>query len=127
MGKGNKLHLVEKATASQSSTAGNGLDADTARLAAILRQIAFRADDLIATVRKSGGDRYQDSVRRLERQLRRTQADLEQLESAMSERAGSTLRAVDTAARDHPYAAAAASMLMGAALGTLMAVVLGRR
>ena len=125
--KGNKLHLVEEATATYSSAAVDRLDADVERLAAILRQIAFRADDLIAAVRKSGGDRYQDSVRRLERQLRRTQADLEQLESGMSERTVSALRAVDVAARDHPYATAAASMLMGAALGTLMAVALARR
>ena len=119
------MHLVEKATASHD--AAKRLDADVERLAAILRQIAFRADDLIAAVRKSGGDHYQESVRRLERQLRRTQADLEQLETGMSERTIGALRAVDVAARDHPFATAAASMLMGAALGTLMAVTLGRR
>jgi ElaB/YqjD/DUF883 family membrane-anchored ribosome-binding protein len=97
------------------------------RLAAILRQIAFRADDLIAAVRKSGGEHYHDSVRRLERQLLRTQADLDELEAGMTERAAGAWRAMDSAARDHPYAAAAASMLMGAALGTLMAVLLARR
>jgi ElaB/YqjD/DUF883 family membrane-anchored ribosome-binding protein len=127
MNKGNKLHLVEKATANHGSATINPLDADVERLAAILRQIAFRADDLIHTVRTSGGDRYQDAVRRLERQLRRTQADLEELETGISARAGGALRAMDTAARDHPYAAAAASMLVGAAVVTLMAVVLGRR
>jgi hypothetical protein len=34
---------------------------------------------------------------------------------------------VHGAAHEHPYAAAAASMLMGAALGTLIAVMLSRR
>jgi ElaB/YqjD/DUF883 family membrane-anchored ribosome-binding protein len=123
------LHLVEKATAAaaRDGVAARGLDADVERLAAILRQIALRADDLIATVRKSGGGRYQDSVRRLERQLRRTQADLNQLEAGMLQRAGGALRAVHGAAHDHPYAAAAASMLMGAALGTLVAIMLSRR
>ena len=79
------MHLVEKATAAigRDGAAARGLDADVERLAAILRQIALRADDLIATVRKSGGGRYQDSVRRLERQLRRTQADLNQLEAGL--------------------------------------------
>jgi ElaB/YqjD/DUF883 family membrane-anchored ribosome-binding protein len=104
-----------------------GLDADVDRLAAMLRQIAFRADDLIASVRKSGGGRHQESVRRLERQLRRTQADLEQLEVGLVRRPNRALDAMDDIAHGHPYAAAAASMLMGAALGTLMAVLVGRR
>lgn len=123
------MHLVENATAAvrKAPFAPNGLDRDVERLAAILRQIAFRADDLIAAVRKSGGPRYQESVRRLERQLRRTQADLEQLDAGMAQRARGALRAVDSVAYEHPYAAAAASMLMGAALGTFVAVVLSRR
>jgi hypothetical protein len=45
----------------------------------------------------------------------------------MLQRAGGALRAVHGAAHEHPYAAAAASMLMGAALGTLIAVMLSRR
>jgi ElaB/YqjD/DUF883 family membrane-anchored ribosome-binding protein len=113
---------VRKAPASVSH-----LDRDVERLAAILRQIAFRADDLIATVRKSGGAQYKDQVRRLERQLRRTRADLEQLDAGLGHRASGALRAMDSVAHEHPYAAAAASMLMGAALGTVMAVLLGRR
>lgn len=121
------MHLVEKATAARPSPVVNRPDGDVERLAAILRQIAFRADDLIAAVRKSGGGRYHDSVRRLERQLRRTQADLDQLEAGMTQRAAGAWRAMDSAAHNHPYAAAAASLLMGAAIGTLMAVILGRR
>ena len=121
------MHLVEKATAVPARTGAAELDADVERLAAILRQIALRADDLIAAVRKSGGGRYQDSVRRLERQLRRTRADLDQLEEGMLQRAGGALRAVHGSAHEHPYASAAASMLMGAALGTLIAVMLSRR
>ncbi len=123
------MHLVEKATttAVRHDPAAKRIDSDVERLAAILRQVAFRADDLIAAVRKSGGARYQDSVRRLERQLRRTQADLEQLEAGMSDRGGPTWRTMDGVARDHPYAAAAASLLTGAALGTLVAMLLTRR
>jgi ElaB/YqjD/DUF883 family membrane-anchored ribosome-binding protein len=103
------------------------LEGDVERLAALLRQIAFRADELIATVRKSGGATYRDSVRRLERQLRRTQADLEQLETGLESSATGALRAVERVSHNHPYAAAAASMLIGAAVGTFMAVLIGRR
>jgi hypothetical protein len=34
---------------------------------------------------------------------------------------------MDGVAHDHPYAAAAAGVLMGAALGTLVVVLIGRR
>ena len=123
------MHLVEKATTTvvRHDPAAKRIDSDVERLAAILRQVAFRADDLIAAVRKSGGARSQDSLRRLERPLRRPQADLEQLEAGMSDRGGPTWRTMDGVARDHPYAAAAASLLTGAALGTLVAMLLTRR
>jgi ElaB/YqjD/DUF883 family membrane-anchored ribosome-binding protein len=122
------VHLVKATTAaSRKEIPPEGLDADVDRLAAMLRQIATRADDLIASVRKSGGGRYQDSVRRLERQLRRTQADLEELEAGLARRPNDALRMMDGVAHDHPYAAAAAGVLMGAALGTLVVVLIGRR
>jgi ElaB/YqjD/DUF883 family membrane-anchored ribosome-binding protein len=97
------------------------------RLAASLRQIASRADDLIEAVRKEGGERYHASIRRLERQLRRTQADLDELEESMRRRARSAVRAVDRAAHDHPYAAAGGSALLGAAIGVLIGIALARR
>ena len=123
------MHLVKATTAASRKEipSPEGLDADVDRLAAMLRQIATRADDLIASVRKSGGGRYQDSVRRLERQLRRTQADLEELEAGLARRPNDALRMMDGVAHDHPYAAAAAGVLMGAALGTLVVVLIGRR
>ena len=48
------------------------MDDGVERLAASLRQIASRADELIEAVRKESGERYHASIRRLERQLRRT-------------------------------------------------------
>lgn len=102
-------------------------DEGVQRLAAVLRQVAFRADELIEAVRKDGGDRYQSSVKRLEKQLRRTQADLEELEHNMLHGTRSTLRAVNRAAQDHPFATASAGLVMGAALGVLAGILLSRR
>lgn len=102
-------------------------DEGVQRLAAVLRQVAFRADELIEAVRKDGGERYQSSVKRLERQLRRTQADLEELEHSMLHGTRSALRAVNRAAQDHPYAAAGAGLVMGAAIGLLAGLLLSRR
>jgi hypothetical protein len=64
------------------------LDESVVRLAAILRQTASQADDLIAAVRREGGERYGTAVRRLERQLKRTNADLQDLEQEAARRSG---------------------------------------
>ncbi|HZP89252.1 MAG TPA: hypothetical protein VFB54_20770 [Burkholderiales bacterium] len=103
------------------------VDEGVQRLAAVLRQVAARADELIEAVRKDGGDRYQASVRRLEKQLRRTQADLEELEHSMLHGTRSALRSVNRAAMDHPYATASAGLVMGAALGLVAGLMLTRR
>jgi ElaB/YqjD/DUF883 family membrane-anchored ribosome-binding protein len=105
----------------------NAGDEGVERLAAMLRQVAVRADDLIAAVRKEGGERYNGSIKRLERQLRRTQADLEDLEEGLLRTARSTLRNVDEAAHDHPYAAAGATMILGAFVGLLVGMAVSRR
>jgi ElaB/YqjD/DUF883 family membrane-anchored ribosome-binding protein len=102
-------------------------DEGVQRLAAVLRQVAFRADELIEAVRKDGGDRYHASVKRLEKQLRRTQADLEELEHSMLHGSRSALRTVNRAALDHPYATAGAGVVMGAAIGLLFGMFLSRR
>ncbi len=98
-----------------------------ARLAAMLRQVAIGADELIAAVRKDGGERYVASVKRLERHLERTQADLAELQAGIAARARFSLRSMDQAARDYPYVAAGAGVVMGAALGVLIGLALGRR
>ena len=98
-----------------------------ARLAAMLRQVAIGADELIAAVRKDGGERYAASVRRLERHLQRTQADLEALQAGIAARARFSLRSVDQAARDYPYVAASAGMAVGAAIGVLIGLAIARR
>jgi ElaB/YqjD/DUF883 family membrane-anchored ribosome-binding protein len=105
----------------------NAKDEGVERLAAMLRQVAVRADDLIAAVRKEGGERYNGSIRRLERQLRRTQADLEDIEEGLLRTARSTLRSMDEAAHDHPYAAAAATLIMGAFVGLVIGIAVSRR
>ena len=102
-------------------------DQGVERLAAILRHIASRAEELIEAARKDGGERYRTSIRRLERQLRRTQADLDELEETMLRRARSAARAVDRAAHDHPYAAAGTTAIVGAAVGILIGIALARR
>lgn len=103
------------------------MDKGVEHLAASLRQIASRADELIEAVRKEGGGHYQASIRRLERQLRRTRANLDELEESMRRRARTAIRAVDRAAHDHPYAAAGSSALLGAAIGVLIGLALTRR
>lgn len=105
----------------------HGRDEGVQRLAAVLRQVASRADELIEAVRKDGGDHYQASVKRLEKQLRRTQSDLEELEHSMLHGTRSAFRAVNRAAIDHPYATAGAGLVMGAAIGLLAGFVLARR
>ena len=102
-------------------------DESVQRLAAVLRQVAFRADELIQAVRKEGGERHHAAIRRLEVQLRRTQHDLESLERRMVHRTRSALHAADRAAHDHPYATASASMIVGALAGLLIGLALARR
>ncbi|MCC7547287.1 MAG: DUF883 family protein [Burkholderiales bacterium] len=102
-------------------------DESVQRLAAVLRQVAFRADELIQAVRKEGGDRHMASIRRLDVQLRRTQQDLEALERRLLHRARSALHTADRACHDHPYATASAGVVLGAALGLLVGLVLARR
>ncbi len=102
-------------------------DESVQRLAAVLRQVASRAEELIHAVRTEGGERHHASVRRLEVQLRRTQQDLESLERRMLHRARSALHAADRAAHDHPYATASAGMIVGAAIGLLIGIALSRR
>jgi ElaB/YqjD/DUF883 family membrane-anchored ribosome-binding protein len=102
-------------------------DESVQRLAAVLRQVASRADELIQAVRKEGGDRHHASIRRLEVQLRRTQQDLESLERRMIHRARSALHAADRAAHDHPYATASAGVIVGAVAGLLVGLALARR
>jgi len=102
-------------------------DESVQRLAAVLRQVALRADELIQAVRKDGGERNAASMRRLEVQLRRTQQDLESLEQRLLHRARSALHAADRAAHDHPYAIASAGAVLGAAAGLLLGLWLARR
>lgn len=102
-------------------------DEGVQRLAAVLRQVAFRADELIQAVRKEGGNQHQASIRRLEVQLRRTQQDLEALERRLLHRARSALHTADRAAHDHPYAATSAGMIVGALFGLAVGLALARR
>jgi len=102
-------------------------DESVQRLAAVLRQVASRAEELIHAVRKEGGDRHAASVRRLEVQLMRTQQDLESLERRLLHRARSALHSADRAAHDHPYATASAGMVVGAIVGVLVGIALSRR
>jgi len=102
-------------------------DESVQRLAAVLRQVAFRADELIQAVRKEGGDRHLASIRRLEVQLRRTQQDLESLEHRLLHRARSALHTADRVAHDHPYVTASAGLAVGTVLGLLMGLALSRR
>jgi ElaB/YqjD/DUF883 family membrane-anchored ribosome-binding protein len=103
------------------------LDESVVRLAAILRQTASQADDLIAAVRREGGERYGAAVRRLERQLKRTNADLQDLEQEAVRGARAAIRAADRVAHEHPYATAGTSAFVGFALGMLLGLALARR
>lgn len=103
------------------------LDESVVRLAAILRQTASQADNLISAVRREGGERYEAAIRRLERQLKRTNADLQDLEQEAVRGARRAIRAADRAAHEHPYATAGTSAFLGFTLGILIGLALGRR
>jgi ElaB/YqjD/DUF883 family membrane-anchored ribosome-binding protein len=92
--------------------------------AANLRRLVDGTEELMETLRKNGGRQYRHAMKRIERDIERTKAQLDDLQDTVGGRTRAVARTTDRLVRTHPWesagAAAAMALLVGGALGALM-------
>jgi ElaB/YqjD/DUF883 family membrane-anchored ribosome-binding protein len=105
--------------------------ADRERVAANLRELIAGAEDLLTALRKEGGERYLDAMERIERDVERARDLLDEMQDSVATRARAVARRTDRIVRAHPWETAGASasvaVLLGVAIGLLVARSMGPR
>jgi ElaB/YqjD/DUF883 family membrane-anchored ribosome-binding protein len=96
-----------------------------------VRQLIAGTEDLLDTIRKAGGDQYNEAVERIEREIRQMKADLDDLQDTIAARTRAMARKTDRMVHAHPWetagTAAAVGLLLGAAVGLLIGRQLSQR
>jgi len=91
------------------------------RVAANLRQLIAGAEDLLLALRKEGGDRYNEIMERIQRDVDRARELLDEMQDSMAARARVVARRTDRIVHEHPWETAGATatlaLLLGVAIG----------
>lgn len=95
----------------------------TDKLVADMRVVLADTEQLLKAVIGQSGEKLAALQPRIEENLRKTKAQLVELEQAASEKARAAAYATDDYAHEHPWKVAGFSALIGVALGLLI----GRR
>jgi ElaB/YqjD/DUF883 family membrane-anchored ribosome-binding protein len=105
--------------------------ADHERVTTHLRQLVAGAEELLAALRKDGGERYDEATERIRRDIGRAREALDDLQYTAAARARVVARRTDRIVRAHPWqtagAAATLAVLLGVAIGLLVGRSLGER
>jgi ElaB/YqjD/DUF883 family membrane-anchored ribosome-binding protein len=93
------------------------------RLAAGLQQMVDEAEHLLKNAQRSGSDQLSAARDKLEVQLRRARAELDELQDKAVYHAKRAAREADHAVHEHPYTA----MGIAAGVGLLVGMLISRR
>jgi ElaB/YqjD/DUF883 family membrane-anchored ribosome-binding protein len=92
--------------------------------AANLRRLVDGTEELMQSLRKNGGGQYRHAMKRMERDIERAKAQLDELQDTVGGRKWAMVRTTDRLVRAHPWesagAAAAMALFVGGALGVLV-------
>jgi ElaB/YqjD/DUF883 family membrane-anchored ribosome-binding protein len=92
-----------------------------------VRQLIAGTEDLLDTIRKTGGEQYNEAVERIESEIERMKADLDELQDTIAARARAAARRTDRIVHAHPWAAAGTAAAVGVVLGAAVGVLVGRQ
>ena len=92
-----------------------------------VQNLMSECDNLLAALGDEGARRYRDAVTGLQRQMRRTRDDLDDLQYSAVRQARKSIRRADAYVRDNPWQSAGAAAAMGAVIGAVVAIILTRR
>lgn len=93
----------------------------------IVQNLMSECDNLLAELGDDGARRYRDAVTGLQRQMRRTRDELDDLQYSAVRRARKSIRRADAYVHDNPWQSAGAAAAMGALIGAAVAILLTRR
>jgi ElaB/YqjD/DUF883 family membrane-anchored ribosome-binding protein len=99
------------------------LNAATNRLADDFRTVVSDAEQLLRHAASEAGEGYNDARQRLEASLASAREELAALEQSVSASARRAGRATEGYVRDHPWE----SIAVGAGIGVLVGLLIGRR
>lgn len=95
----------------------------TSRLADDFRAVVSDAEELLRTAANQAGEGYAQARDRLEGSLKAAREELDSFEQQMIDRARQAGRATDGYVRSHPWE----SVAVGAGIGVLVGLLIGRR
>lgn len=96
---------------------------DRAQLAQDLRAVVDDAETLLRHAVRDAGQGYEDARERLQRTLQTARSNLQATEQSLLDRARQAGRATDAYVQRHPWQ----SIGLGAAVGMLLGILIGRR
>lgn len=99
------------------------LNAGTNRLADDFRTVVGDAEQLLRHATAQAGDGYNEARQRLEASLASARQELSAFEQSVSDGARRARRATDGYVRNHPWE----SIAVGAGIGVLVGLLIGRR
>ncbi len=94
---------------------------------ATLRNLISESESLLTALGEEGAQRYHDAVVGLQRQIRRSRDNLDDLQYAALRRARLAARVADQFVHENPWKTAGAAAAVGAAVGALVAILIARR
>src|SRR5215467_8331611 len=98
-------------------------DASDDSVRTTVQNLISECENLLASLGDEGARRYRDAVTGLERQMRRTRDDLDDLHYSTLRRAKKSLHRADAYVRDNPYHSTAAAAAAGAVIGAIVAIL----
>jgi ElaB/YqjD/DUF883 family membrane-anchored ribosome-binding protein len=94
---------------------------------AMLRKVITESEALLAAIGEEGSERYRDAVVGLQRQIRRAQDHLDNVQYAAVRQARLAARRADHYVHENPWKTAGGAAAIGAAVGALVGVLIARR
>jgi ElaB/YqjD/DUF883 family membrane-anchored ribosome-binding protein len=96
------------------------------RVMASLRQLIAGAEDLLAALRKQGGEHYRETMDGIAQDIERARELLDELQDTVAARARTVVRRTDRLVRAHPWETAGATATVALLLGVTIGLLAGR-
>ncbi len=91
-----------------------------------VRHLIAGTEELLGTIRKSGSDQYNEAIERIEGELARIKADLDDIQGTVAARTRAMARRTDRIVRAHPWETAGTGVGVGLLLGTALGILIAR-
>jgi len=95
-------------------------------LATNLRQLIAGSEELMNSIRKEGGSRYEQAMKRIGRDIERTREQLDDAQYNLARKARTVRRKVDGMVNEHPWETAGTAAAVGALLGVAIGLLIAR-